>query len=102
MPSISAADAARMQKYFAGAGPEQRILEPEPRDETVLRRFGENLRRARNRKACSQQALAEHSGIDAGTISCIERGGCDACATVWIALAVALDVRIGELLLHWG
>jgi ribosome-binding protein aMBF1 (putative translation factor) len=57
-----------------------------------------NLRSARKRAGLSQSALAEHSGVDKGTISRIERAEADTVVTKLYVFAFALSVPVAELL----
>jgi ribosome-binding protein aMBF1 (putative translation factor) len=57
-----------------------------------------NLRSARKRAGLSQSALAEHSGVDKGTISRIERAEADTVVTKLYVFAFALSVPVADLL----
>jgi ribosome-binding protein aMBF1 (putative translation factor) len=57
-----------------------------------------NLRSARKRAGLSQSALAQHSGVDKGTISRIERAESDTVVTKLYVFAFALSVPVADLL----
>lgn len=57
-----------------------------------------NLRSARKRAGLSQSALAQHSGVDKGTISRIERAEADTVVTKLYVFAFALSVPVADLL----
>lgn len=57
-----------------------------------------NLRSARKRAGLSQSALAQHSGVDKGTISRIERAEADTVVTKLCVFAFALSVPVADLL----
>jgi ribosome-binding protein aMBF1 (putative translation factor) len=57
-----------------------------------------NLRSARKRAGLSQSALAQHSGVDKGTISRIERAEADTVVTKLYVFAFALRVPVADLL----
>ena len=64
----------------------------------VKKTVATNLRRARKRAGLSQAALAQHAGIDKGTISRIERAESDTVVTKLYVFAFALSVPVSDLL----
>ena len=57
-----------------------------------LRSIAANVRRGRNQRGLTQEALAERAGQDLSYLQRIERGSTNLSARVLLALAVALDV----------
>jgi DNA-binding XRE family transcriptional regulator len=64
----------------------------------VKKTVATNLRSARKRAGLSQAALAQHAGIDKGTISRIEREEADTVITKLYVFAFALSVPVADLL----
>ena len=60
--------------------------------------FARNLRKARQAKGLSQEALAHDAGIDRTYISALERGVYGATIDMVDKLAVVLNVEASELL----
>jgi transcriptional regulator with XRE-family HTH domain len=60
--------------------------------------LGRNLRRLREAKGLSQEAFAHEANIHRTYISDLERGARNPTITIVEKLAVALDVRPGDLL----
>ncbi|HYI09745.1 MAG TPA: helix-turn-helix transcriptional regulator [Thermoanaerobaculia bacterium] len=61
-------------------------------------KFGAAVRRLRERRGLTQEALAERSGITATYVGFVERGDSVPTLTVILQLATALKIRPGELL----
>lgn len=68
------------------------------RDEHLLRIFGERVRFLREQKDWSQVDLAYEAGIDPRTVSRIETGKQDTRLSIIVALALALECKIDELI----
>jgi len=64
----------------------------------IRTRLGKNLRRLRIEKALSQEAFAFEAKIHRTYVSDIERGARNPTITVVEKLAVALGVKMGQLL----
>ena len=64
----------------------------------IRQRLGRNLRRLREAKGLSQEAFAHEANIHRTYISDLERGARNPTITIVEKLAVALDVRPGDLL----
>ena len=64
----------------------------------IRTRLGKNLRRLRNAKEWSQEAFAFEAKIHRTYVSDIERGARNPTITVVEKLAVALGVKMGQLL----
>jgi transcriptional regulator with XRE-family HTH domain len=60
--------------------------------------FACNLRKARNARRLSQEALAHEAGVDRTYVSALERGVYNATIVMVAKLAKALDVEPSELL----
>lgn len=60
--------------------------------------FARNLRKARQAKGLSQEALAHDAGIDRTYISALERGVYSATIDMVDKLAVVLNIEASELL----
>ncbi|MEZ5785701.1 MAG: helix-turn-helix transcriptional regulator [Xanthobacteraceae bacterium] len=60
--------------------------------------FARNLRKARNARRLSQEALAHEAGVDRTYVSALERGVYNATIVMVAKLAKALDVEPSELL----
>lgn len=67
-------------------------------EKLALRQFGHAVRRARDAKGLSQEALAADADVDRSTIARIEAGGFNASLRVAVRLARALGVRARDLL----
>ncbi len=64
---------------------------------TVTQRFGQKLRKIREQKKMSQQALAAKAKLDLTTINELEQGNRDPMLkTIW-RIANALDVKLSQL-----
>jgi transcriptional regulator with XRE-family HTH domain len=61
-------------------------------------RIGENIRRVRKKSGITQEALAARAGIFCTYLSRIESGQANPTLLVFVALAIALNVKPGELL----
>ncbi len=68
------------------------------RTRLILRYIGANVRRARNRQAWTQEALAEKSEIDPRYLQSVERGKANLTIAFLVALADALGVEERALL----
>lgn len=64
----------------------------------VRARIGRNMKRLRAAKGWSQEELADQAGIHRTYVSGVERGVRNPTATVLDKLAVALGVKMSELL----
>lgn len=64
----------------------------------IRTRLGRNLRRLRDEKGWSQEAFAFEAKIHRTYVSDIERGARNPTITVVEKLAVALGVKVGQLL----
>ena len=64
----------------------------------LLKRFGRAVRRARDAKGLSQEALAADADVDRSTVARVEAGGFNASLRVIGRLARALGVRPRDLL----
>ena len=60
--------------------------------------FARNLRKARNARRLSQEALAHEAGVDRTYVSALERGVYNATIVMVAKLAKALDVEPSALL----
>jgi transcriptional regulator with XRE-family HTH domain len=69
-----------------------------PHEAAMLVLFGENLQRVRFLRKLSQQAVAERAGIHRTQISLLEKGDRAPLLPTVVALAGALNVPVGELL----
>ncbi len=65
--------------------------------EAVTKRFGQNLRRVREDRSLSQEALADLAGIHRTEASLLERGGREPELGTLLKLAAALDVPVAVL-----
>lgn len=68
------------------------------RDQLAITTLAENVRKHRIAKDLSQEALANHAGIEYSQVSRIERGIINTSVSVIFALAKALDIAPGQLL----
>jgi transcriptional regulator with XRE-family HTH domain len=66
--------------------------------ESDLKRFGENVRRARKARGWTQEDLSGHTGLAVVQVSRVERGAREIRLTTMLRLVRALDVPPGELL----
>jgi transcriptional regulator with XRE-family HTH domain len=64
----------------------------------ILRRFGENLREARQRTGLSQEKLAAKAGIDRTYVGGAERGERNVALVNIVRLAEALEIAPADLL----
>lgn len=62
----------------------------------VTGRFGQNLRRIREDRGLSQEALAEHADIHRTEAGLLERGGREPEMGTMLKLAAALEVPLDE------
>lgn len=67
------------------------------RVDSVQRRFGARVRELRLERGLTQEALADHCGLFRTYMSRIETGVANPTLAMIEALAVSLDVPIGEL-----
>ena len=67
------------------------------RDKRTLNAFGRNLRRLRNAKGLSQEALEFDSGLSKNVVGNLERGEANPTLTTIKALAKALGISPKEL-----
>jgi len=65
---------------------------------TFLRSIAANVRRVRERRGLTQEALAERAGQDLSYLQRVERGATNLSMRVLLALAMALDVPPSLLL----
>ena len=65
--------------------------------EAVTKRFGQNLRRIREDRGLSQEALAEHCGIHRTEASLLDRGQREPGLGTLVKLADALEVPVAVL-----
>lgn len=65
-----------------------------------LRAFGAAIRRVRQRRGQSQEALALAAQIDRSYLGAIERGESNATLLNMVKIAAALDVTVAELMLE--
>lgn len=88
----------RLTGFFLVLPPNVPFFEPAPAREPVVSReqaaaiFGENLRRARERRHLTQLALARAVGLSKSGLSLIERGVHETTIDTMLALARALEV----------
>lgn len=68
------------------------------RDTEYIKAFGENLRRIRNDKKMSQEALGLEAGLAKNQVGLIELGKVNVTLSTIKKLAVALDVAPKDLL----
>lgn len=68
----------------------------------VLQRIGERVRRARQQRGLSQDALASASNLDRAYISGIENGKQNPTVLALLRLTTALGIRLADLLLEEG
>jgi transcriptional regulator with XRE-family HTH domain len=64
----------------------------------ICKHLGQRVRKYRERKGWSQEEMAEISGLHRTYISGIERGTRNPTITIVSQLAIALDVRLCDLL----
>lgn len=67
------------------------------RREAVTKQFGQNLRRIREDRGLSQEALADLAGIHRTEASLLERGGREPELGTLVKLAGALDASVAAL-----
>ena len=67
------------------------------RDNILLKKFGQNVKRVRNAKRWSQEELSYHADLDISQIGRIERGIVNTSICVIQRLAKALEVEIKDL-----
>ncbi len=63
----------------------------------LLRRLGDRVRRARQSRGLTQEALAQALSLSVAYVSLIERGGRNPPFTTVVAIARALQVPIAEI-----
>ncbi len=68
-----------------------------PRHVSSDRALGVVLRKLREERGFSQEALAVHAGVTAGTLARLELGQSDPSWSTICAVAKALDVRLREI-----
>lgn len=68
------------------------------REKELMKKFGENLRNARNERKLSVRGLADLADMDFTNISNIENGQSNPSMTTVIFLAEALGVGPGDLM----
>lgn len=61
-------------------------------------RFGENIRRYRQKQGITQKSLAYRAGLNRRSISALENGKHEPSASTILRLAGALDVTLEDLL----
>jgi transcriptional regulator with XRE-family HTH domain len=69
-----------------------------PKPDRVLSAFGNNIRRLRQEKDLSQEALAAKAGLDRALLSGIESGGRNPGVLTLVKLAKALGVSGAKLM----
>jgi transcriptional regulator with XRE-family HTH domain len=69
------------------------------RDNSFLKRFGENLRRLRESKGLSQEELYFRANLSKNQVGNIERGEVNTTISTAYALAQALEIKVSELFL---
>lgn len=67
------------------------------RDEAVLKKFGENLRKLRSAKGLSQEQLELKAGISKNQVGNIERGEVNITLITATAISKALEISPKEL-----
>ena len=67
------------------------------RDEELLKKFGENLRRIRWEKGISQETLAFKANIQPSQVARIERGELNTTISTINIIAKALEIDLKEL-----
>jgi transcriptional regulator with XRE-family HTH domain len=65
--------------------------------EAINKRFGENLRRAREARGLTQEELAHLAGIHRTEVGLLERAGREPRLATLVKLATALGVPLGDL-----
>lgn len=68
-----------------------------PRRDSLLAAFGRNVRKRREAKDLTQEALAEKAGLDRSFVSDVERGGRNLSIHSIHRLASALGITISDL-----
>lgn len=63
----------------------------------LRRKFGLNVQKYRKLNKLTQEKLAENIGVDATTVSLIERGKCFASAENLVKIANALNINVADL-----
>ncbi len=71
---------------------------PEPHDQTFLPRVGEAIRRRRADLGLTQDQLADRTGTQRSSIGGIERGEINPTLITMQNIAIALDIRLTDLL----
>ena len=66
-------------------------------DETLLKAFGKNLRKLREDRGLSQEALANDADIPINQVGRIERGEINTTISTANAIAKALKIELSEL-----
>jgi transcriptional regulator with XRE-family HTH domain len=69
---------------------------PAPR-EPILKRFGQNVRKRREAREISQEALAEIADLDRTYIGGVERGERNATLVTTLRIAKALKTTVADL-----
>ena len=68
-----------------------------PKRNPVLAAFGQNVRKRRDQKALTQEALAEKAELDRTYISDVERGARNVSMMSMLRIARALGTTVSEL-----
>jgi transcriptional regulator with XRE-family HTH domain len=68
------------------------------RDQAILNKFGENLRKLRKSKGLSQEELTFRADLSKNMVGNIERGEVNPTLTTIVTLANALEVSKAELM----
>jgi transcriptional regulator with XRE-family HTH domain len=68
------------------------------RDQTIINKFGENLRKLRKIKGFSQEELTFRADLSKNMVGNIERGEVNPTLTTIVTLANALEVSKAELM----
>jgi len=97
MPFLVCADKARTSCHLV-AGKARRSWEDAMTADAVNKQVGSQVREARRRAGLTQSALAERAGIAFETVSRIERGTLNTTVRTLLAIAEALGVEPGALL----
>ncbi|MCZ4223492.1 helix-turn-helix domain-containing protein [Pedobacter rhodius] len=69
-----------------------------PRNNQIITRFGDNVRKYRNAKGLTMNELAGLCDVELGAISTVERGKVNCTISTAYAISKALEVSIDKLL----